>query len=1819
MLRNAFRGSVFIGALVLAIAAAGLAVTAGSASAAPATCSGVIFQDYDADGERSEDYSHISSAYGNVLDDGVAGIAVAIATATGNNLTTTTGGDGSWSIGLDDADFPIRIDFSGLPAGWNATQKGASSDGLTQFVQTASDCGGGSGGTNSVGSAGIVAPGTFCENRPEIVTSCFLFGDVPGHDSEPALVSFTDGSADTGTFQETPYTVDATLGQVGTVFGVDTLNDGTTLAASFVKRHTRLGPTNNPTTIYRVQPNGNVGPWITVDPGAPNPHSGDSDGWENDFAAFDDVGRSGLGDIEVSPDGSTVYTVDLGRKLLVSIPVNGDGSAGAATTTPITASSTGAPCSDADIRPFGLGFDGNTLLVGVTCSAESSVAASDYPTDVTNGPALGDKSQLSAHVYAFNGGFSLRTNVPVPTASRGTQNGVADSNSNLFFRGQSDWRPWLTAPPFVGNFTNFPSGGIAYAQPLLSDIEIDGDDLVIGFMDLWGHQMGSNAFYQGADGNAYQLEQPLSSGDTVRAVATGSGGYTYPTSGADFTYDGDNFQVTHHETTLGASVQIPGRPYLISNAFDPIEVPGTWQSGGVEYFDNTSGDHLLGYRIYDGRNDVAVGTFEKAAGIGDVEAHCGVADIEVGDYVWFDADSDGIADPGEPALNGVIIELVDASGNVIATTTTDANGLYSFNTADVAGFDQGGNYSIVVAQANYDQGGVFNGGQHDGMGNATFPNAGSDDANDSDGELVNGLPTVSFTATNTDHTFDFGFVKETFQLGSTVFVDFDDNGVQDAGEPGIAGVEVQLLDDQGNFVASTVTDANGNYFFPGLEPGDYVVAIADSQQAAGAPLNGYESSEGNGTAPDPDDDVDLDDNGDPADGYASISAAVTIGDGEPVGEALEDGSAVDENSNLTVDFGFVPWYRLGDTVFLDDDNNGVQDAGEAGIAGVDVQLLDANGGFIASTTTDANGEYVFEDLAAGDYVVAISSASQPALAGLESSTGNGAAPDPDGDVDLNDNGDPAAGFASISAPVTLGDAAEPTGEVTEDGTWADALSNLTVDFGFYEPEPDPDPTPDPEPPVVPPVDPDPEPAPLVGLGTTVFFDDDNNGIQDAGEAPIAGVTIELLDSAGNVIATTTTDADGNYEFTGLPEGTYTVKVPASNFAAGGPLDGHVTSSGNDVAGTAPDANDDVDLDDNGFNMGAMIVSTPVELTAGDEPDGDFNPTVDFGFYVPPAPLVGLGTTVFFDDDNNGIQDAGEASVPGVTIELLDSAGNVIATTTTDADGNYQFTGLTEGVYTVKVPASNFAAGGPLEGALTSTGNDVAGSAPAADNNVDLDDNGFNMGDMVITSPVTLTAGDEPEGDFNPTVDFGFYAPDAPTVGLGTTVFFDENNDGVQDAGEAPIAGVTVQLLDANGNVVAMTTTDADGNYEFTGLPEGTYSVKIPATNFAAGAPLEGLATSTGNDVAGAPPAANDDVDLDDNGAAMNGMVVTTPIELTVGDEPEGDFNPTVDFGFYEPAVAPPVPELVGLGSTVFFDDDNNGVQDEGEASITGVEVQLIDENGNVIAMTITDADGNYEFTGLPEGTYTVKIPASNFAAGGPLEGFGTSTGNDVDGVTPPADGNIDGDDSGFEMDGMIVSSTIVLSAGEEPEGNFNPTVDFGFVAVAGPVTPEPPVEPAGLGSTVFFDENSNGIQDPGEPGVPGITVMVMDAATGEVVEQVTTDADGNYEVTGLAPGNYTVTFKDIGNRNFTRQNVGDDALDSDASADGSSGIVNLSPGEFNPTIDAGLVTPVTVSGPPLAFTGQNSMTLAIWAAILAMLGFVLVAVTGQREEEDILI
>lgn len=106
------------------------------------------------------------------------------------------------------------------------------------------------------------------------------------------------------------------------------------------------------------------------------------------------------------------------------------------------------------------------------------------------------------------------------------------------------------------------------------------------------------------------------------------------------------------------------------------------------------------------------------------------------------------------------------------------------------------------------------------------------------------------------------------------------------------------------------------------------------------------------------------------------------------------------------------------------------------------------------------------------------------------------------------------------------------------------------------------------------------------IGDMVWNDADGNGIQDAGEAGLAGVTVRLEDSDGNIVATTTTDANGNYLFTGLKAGDYTVVIDETTlpdgFEATYDLDGIGTLHEASVTLLKGQKNDDVDF---GYKQG----------------------------------------------------------------------------------------------------------------------------------------------------------------------------------------------------------------------------------------------------------------------------------------------------------------------------------------------------------------------------------------------------------------------------------------------------------------------------------------------------------------------------------------------------------------------------------------------------------------------------------------------------------
>jgi len=267
-------------------------------------------------------------------------------------------------------------------------------------------------------------------------------------------------------------------------------------------------------------------------------------------------------------------------------------------------------------------------------------------------------------------------------------------------------------------------------------------------------------------------------------------------------------------------------------------------------------------------------------------------------------------------------------------------------------------------------------------------------------------------------------------------------------------------------------------------------------------------------------------------------------------------------------------------------------------------------------------------------------------------------------------------------------------------------------------------------------------------------------------------------------------------------------------------------------------------------------------------------------------------------------------------------------------------------------------------------------------------------------------------------------------------------------------------------------------------------------------------------------------------------------------------------------------EAASLGDFVWVDVNANGVQDDGPTGLNDVFVQLFTPGADGLPGTVDDvplssvvtgngpdsAPGWYRFPGLAPGNYLVCIA--------PPPTFELTTAN-VGADTADSDA--------FQVTPLRACSPVTALDPNEDD----PTIDFGLIAT----------ELAALGNYVWFDRNSDGIQnEPVTEGVNGVTVRLYvddgdgtaEPGTGDVLVAATVTADdvygnpGYYLFDGLIPGlRYFVQFVEpASSTGFTSQNAGgDDTVDSDASAaDGTTAGVILAPGEVNRTLDAGLVT-----------------------------------------------
>ncbi|EIQ3715665.1 carboxypeptidase regulatory-like domain-containing protein [Staphylococcus pseudintermedius] len=441
----------------------------------------------------------------------------------------------------------------------------------------------------------------------------------------------------------------------------------------------------------------------------------------------------------------------------------------------------------------------------------------------------------------------------------------------------------------------------------------------------------------------------------------------------------------------------------------------------------------------------------------------------------------------------------------------------------------------------------------------------------------------------------------------------------------------------------------------------------------------------------------------------------------------------------------------------------------------------------------------------------------------------------------------------------------------------------------------------------------------------------------------------------------------------------------------------------------------------------------------------------------------LGNRVWEDMNDNDVQDIDDKGIANVTVTLKEAGTNkVLQTTTTDKDGYYLFEGLKNGNYIVEFtdPATNG------EGKQYIPVKEHVGNKE--------DDSDSRVVNVTIQDKDDLS------------IDRGFEVAPEPkpaTYELGDYVWIDQNNDGIQNQGEAAVKGVKVTLTKPDGSTMT-TTTDENGKYLFTGLENGEYTVTFSEL------PEGYVPTKT---------QAGGNTELDSNGLES---------KVTINNAN----NYSTDLGIVKPEPQPePQPATYELGDYVWFDYNKDGIQNKGEAAVEGVTVTLTKPDGSTMT-TKTDKDGKYLFTGLENGEYTVTF--SELPEG--YEPTKTQVGDD-------------------KLDSNGLESKVTIDNAN------NYSVDLGIVK------PEvvPPMEDAkfNLGDKVWEDLNKDGIQNSNEPGIGGVTVTLT-KEDGTTVT-TTTDENGNYKFTELPNGEYTVTFETPKGYEATKTNVGDDALDSD--------------------------------------------------------------------------
>ena len=497
-----------------------------------------------------------------------------------------------------------------------------------------------------------------------------------------------------------------------------------------------------------------------------------------------------------------------------------------------------------------------------------------------------------------------------------------------------------------------------------------------------------------------------------------------------------------------------------------------------------------------------------------------------------------------------------------------------------------------------------------------------------------------------------------------------------------------------------------------------------------------------------------------------------------------------------------------------------------------------------------------------------------------------------------------------------------------------------------------------------------------------------------------------------------------------------------------------------------------------------------------------------GLCIEVVECVGIGDRVWIDDDRNGIQDPGESGINDILVELYDGQGGLLASTMTmdsSGPGYYKFMGLVPDEYYIKFDLPR-----GYEWTSANQGNDIMDSDITEENGPG-------------TTPIFFA--------FRPMNDEWDAGLVTKTASIGNFTWDDLNADGIQDAGEPGINGVSVRLYDMSGQIVDSTitadipgTTEA-GFYQFDDIIPGQYYLEFSE--------VVGRVQTLAN--------AGNDEGLDSDVDNANGFGTTAQITLSPGER-ERD----IDAGYIDPSLL-----RSSIGDYVWLDRDADGIQDGFENGVDGIPVDLYDINDQRVASTVTAphpqwfTPGYYRFDDLQAGQYYIVFrltPDYEFSPS--FAGYDNDVDSDISNVKGYGSTNI-----------------MAVYAGEEKM-----SVDVGLV------------QTGSLGDFVWMDDNADGIQDPYEVGVNNVLISIYDR-DGDFVDSTRTysdpiEGDGYYVFYDLVPSGYYLHFDLPAGHAFTEPNTGgDDTRDADVNHSngfGTTSIVNISPGEHDRDADAGI-------------------------------------------------